>query len=345
MDLIKPPRLREGDTVATISLSGGYAGSIPARYAAGKRQIEATFGLRVVEAPNSQRDAEYLYRNPQARVDDLHWALANDDIAGMFSNIGGSESVRLLPMIDFELLRKRPKIFMGLSDSTVQHFAQLHAGTASFSGPSVLMDLAENCGMHPFVEDAVRRVLFSPEPPGELRPSPEWTEEYLEWTVPENETVRRTFVANPGWTWVQGATHAVEGPLLGGCVEVLEMLKGTEWWPPLDRWTSAVLYFEMSVPTTPTVFEYQLRNYGSQGILSRASAILLGRPYRFSDEAKLRVFDVAQKVLREFSREDMPVVGHMDFGHTSPMCVIPNGCTARVDAAKRTVALVEAAVA
>jgi muramoyltetrapeptide carboxypeptidase LdcA involved in peptidoglycan recycling len=344
-DLIKPPSLKPGDVVATISLSSGFAGAVPHRYAAGKTQLEQTFGLRVVEAPNSQRDADFIYRNPQARVDDLHWALTNDDVAGIVSNIGGSESVRLLPLLDFDLISRHPKVFMGFSDTTVQLMAHLHAGVVAFHGPSLLTDLAENCGIHPYTEDAIRRVLFSAEPAGRMTPSPEWTEHYLDWGDPENQSKRRIFAPNPGWTWVQGEGPAMTGPLIGGCVEVLEFLKGTEWWPSADRWKGAVLYLETSeqVPS-PSRVEYWLRNYGSQGILASVSAILLGRPYQYPLVTKLQLFDAAQKVLAEFDREDLPVVADLDFGHTSPQFVLPNGCSVRVDPSRETIELVEAAV-
>ena len=77
----------------------------------------------------------------------------------------------------------------------------------------------------------------------------------------------------------------------------------------------------------------------------QASAILLGRPYRYTPEMKFQLFDVVRKVLREFDREDMPVVADLDFGHTSPQFVLPNGCNARVDPIERTVDLVEPGVA
>lgn len=346
LNLAKPAHLRPGDVVATVSLSSGYAGSVPQRYAVGKAQLEQTFGLRVTEAPNSMRDADFLYRNPQARVDDLHWALANEGIAGIISNIGGSESVRLLPLVDFDLIRSHPKVFMGFSDTTVQHLAYLHAGVGSFYGPSLLTDLAENCGIHPYTQEGIRRVLFSPAPPGAVTASAEWTEQYLDWNDPSNQGIRRTFVPNAGWTWLQGTdADVVTGPLLGGCIEVLEMLKGTEWWPPLDRWTGAVLYFETSeyVPS-PSHVEYWLRNYGSQGVLERAAGLLLGRPYRYTLDMKFQLFEVIKKVLAEFGRGDLPVVADLDFGHTSPMCVLPNGCPARIDPRAGTIELVEAAV-
>jgi muramoyltetrapeptide carboxypeptidase LdcA involved in peptidoglycan recycling len=108
--ITKPPSLRPGDTVAAISLSNGLAALMPYRYAAGKRQIEETFSVKVAETPNAMRDSGWLYHNPRARAEDLHWALRNDAVSAIFSTIGGYESVRILPHLDHELIRKHPKM-------------------------------------------------------------------------------------------------------------------------------------------------------------------------------------------------------------------------------------------
>jgi muramoyltetrapeptide carboxypeptidase LdcA involved in peptidoglycan recycling len=244
------------------------------------------------------------------------------------------------------MIRMNPKVFMGYSDTTIQHVAFFNAGVVSFYGPSLLTDLAENCGIHPYTADAVRRALFSAEPLEDLAPAPEWTEQYLEWADPSNQSRRRTFQPNPGWSWLQGAdAEPVEGHLLGGCIEVLEMVKGTRWWPAPSAWEGAILYFETSeMAPEPWLLEEWYRNYASQGILDVAAGILLARPRRYSMEKKLQMFDAVRKVLAEVGRTEMPVVADMDFGHTSPLCVLPNGCRVRIDPAGRRVTLLEAGV-
>lgn len=89
--MIKPKKLQKGDTVATISLSWGGAGDkeFRHRYEIGKKRIEENFGLKVIEMPNSLKGSEYLYKNPQARADDMMEAFLNNNIKGIISNIGG----------------------------------------------------------------------------------------------------------------------------------------------------------------------------------------------------------------------------------------------------------------
>ena len=144
--------------------------------------------------------------------------------------------------------------------------------------------------------------------------------------------------------WLQGEARG-EGHLLGGCADVLEMLKGTRWWPPLEDWRGAVLYLETSEEAPPpNLVEYWLRNYASQGILPVLSALLLARPYGYTDEMKEELYRVVKKVLAEGGLEGLPVVANMDFGHTSPMMVLPNGCRVSVDPVARRVEVLEAGV-
>lgn len=343
MPIIKPPRLHPDDTVAAISLSSGAAAMFPHRYQAGKRQLEQTFGLKVIETPNALRDDAWLYANPKARAEDLHWALRNPEVKGIISMIGGDESVRVRPYLDLELIREHPKVFMGFSDTTVTLTAFQCAGVVAFHGPAMLTDIAENGGVRPFVAQGIRRTLFETGTP-ELAAADSWSEEFLDWADPDSQTRVRSFIPNEGWVWLQGES-AVQGRLVGGNIEVLEFLKGTRWWPEPEHWQGAVLCFETSeeAPPVKAVGRF-LRNYGSQGILQDAAAILFARPMRYTAEMRWQLYDEIRRILKEFCREDLPVVANMDFGHSSPQMVLPLGCRAEVNPAAQRVALLQPAV-
>lgn len=340
---LKPARLEPGVKLAAVSLSSGLAARYPHRYEAGKRQLEETFGLTVVVAPNALRPDEWLHRNPEARADDLDWALTNDEIKGVVSVIGGDDSVRTLPYLEPEVIRRNPKVLLGFSDTTATITSFLRAGVVAFYGPSLMTDLAENGGIHPYTERAMRRALFSPEA-FELEPSPEWSEEFLDWGVAGNQTRKRSFRSNRGWRWLQG-TGICEGRLVGGCADVLEFLKGTEWWPQGDFWEGAVLCLETSEEVPPPhLVGYWLRNYGMQGVLGRLNGLLLGRPMRYSEEMIGQLHDEVRKILSEFGCQDLPVVANLDFGHTSPQMVLPLGCRLRIDTSAQKLTLLEPAV-
>jgi len=135
---------------------------------------------------------------------------------------------------------------------------------------------------------------------------------------------------------------------MGGCADVLEDLKGTAWWPPLEMWEGAIVFLETSQELPPPkLLRSWLRNYGSQGILQRISGLLVGRPYGENLVARdYQEYDrmILQVVREEQGLETLPVVTGMDFGHTEPMCVLPQGVQARIDCQRQILEVMEAAV-
>jgi muramoyltetrapeptide carboxypeptidase LdcA involved in peptidoglycan recycling len=249
--LIKPKALKQGDKVATISLSWGGAGEVPHRYQTGKRQLEDNFGLTVVETKHALKSADWLYKNPKTRAEDLMEAFSDNSIKAIFSNIGGEDSIRILPFIDLSVIRKNPKIFLGFSDSTITHLTCYKAGLTSFYGTSILVGFAENGGMFPYQIDDIKRTLFSSKPIGQISPNMDgWTSERLEWTDISLSNQKRKLVESNAWIFLQG-TCKVQGKLIGGCVDVLEFLKSTEYWFEPGDWEDSILFLETSEVMMP----------------------------------------------------------------------------------------------
>lgn len=346
--MIKPRRLRSGDQVAAVSLSWGGPGAFPHRYASGKRQCEEEFGLRIVETRHALRDPDWLQRNPKARADDLMDAFRDPSIAGIISTIGGDDSIRLLPHLDLDVIAAHPKVLLGYSDTTVSHVACFRAGLTSFYGPSLMAGFAENGGMFPYMVDAVRRVCFTTEPFGRLEPAPEgWTVERLDWADPANQERRRHMHGPSPWRFLQG-TQAAEGVLFGGCLEVLEWLRGTPVWPDVAALRGAILFLETSEEAPPpSAVARALRSFAAVGLLREVSGLVFGRPggatlpvERFDDYDRA----ILQVVADEEGLRELPVITRMDFGHTDPMCVLPYGVRARIDPVGHTFEIVESAV-
>ncbi len=347
MKKIKPKILRPGSRIAAISLSWGGPGTVPYRYQIGKQQFEEEFDVMVVETAHALRDADWLAKNPEARADDLMQAFADETIDGIISTIGGEDSIRTLPYIDLDLIRKNPKVFMGFSDTTISHAACFKAGIVSFYGPSFMAGFAENCGMFPYMVDSVRRTLFSAEPIGVIEPNQaEWTVEYLPWESPENQSTRRKLNPCTGWRFHQ-EKGVVEGQLFGGCVEVLDWLRGTDYFPAAKDLYGTVLFLETSEEMPPPSFLTRfVRCLAAMDILEGLSGILLGRPGGGVNPDIFCEYDDAlcKTVREEYGLNDMPIVTNMDFGHTDPMFVLPIGTKVRIDSAKQEIAIDEAAV-
>ena len=331
--MIKPIKLKRGDYVATISLSNGMAGEkiFRHRYELGKKRLEQDFGLRVVATENSLNGIEYLSQHPEKRAKDLMNAFENPEIKAIICNIGGDDTVRLLPYIDFNIIHNNPKIFMGYSDTTVNHFMMYRAGLVSYYGPAVMSEFAENCKMHDYTKKYIKEVLFENKDKITIASSPEWTSEFLDWCNESNDNIyRKMNKETHGYELIQGKT-IFEGILLGGCIDVFPMLIGTEIWPKKEEWENKILYLETSEnEVKPTFIEYILRNLIVQGIIDKINGIIVGKPKneKYYEEYK----EVYHRLIgKEAKRPDLPILFNVNFGHTAPMCILPNGIKVRVD--------------
>jgi muramoyltetrapeptide carboxypeptidase LdcA involved in peptidoglycan recycling len=342
--MLKAKKLRPGDKVAAVSPSWGGPGTFPERYQIGKQQLQAEFGLEVIETPHALADPDWLRKHPEARAADLMDAFADPTMSAIITTIGGDDSIRLLRHLDLGVIQAHPKVFLGFSDTTVTHLACFTAGLTSFYGPSIMAGFAENGGIFSYTAESVRRNLFSAQPPGLIAPNLDgWTVEFLDWAIPDNQTRRRQLCPSSGWRWLQGS-GVWQGRLIGGCLEVLEWLKGTAVWPGMDAWQDAILFLETSEEAPPpSAVVLALRSYAAMGIVDRLAGVLFGRPDGQTPVDEWGAYDAAilQVIRDEQGHDDLPVVSRMDFGHTDPTMVLPYGVLARLDCDQQQLVILE----
>ena len=237
--MIKPKRLQAGATIAALSLSSGMAGDpdILWRYEQGKQQL-VSMGFRVVETEMTLAGTEYVYKHPKERAESLHKTLLDPKIDGIIATIGGIESYRIFQYIDLEIIRQHPKVFIGYSDSTSIHQMFRLAGVVSFYGPCLLVDFAENGGVFDFTKEVFQNVLMKDSTNYVLPWRKEWTSQFLPWEF-ENKHKTRSLVPDEGVQILQGSGVA-QGRLLGGCLEVFSMLRGTELYPTKEMFRNGI---------------------------------------------------------------------------------------------------------
>ncbi len=344
--MIKPKHLKKWDKVAVVSLSRGGPWAAPKRYLAGKKQLEEQFGVEVVEMTNTMKDSTWVYEHPEERAKDLMDAFKDPTIKGIFSTIWWEESVRILPYIDFEVIRNNPKVFMWYSDTTITHFICYKAGIVSFYGPSIMAGFGENGWLFPYMVDSVDKAIFSSNPIWELSPNKDgWTNEFLPWNNPENQQKKRNLLPASPWRWLQGEWK-ISGKLLWGCIDVFPFIIGTSIWPSVEEWKDKILFLEPSEERmSDTHFERIIRNLGSQWILHVIKGILIWRAQMdYQTNTQLNYDEQLIKIVnKELWLKDLPIVTNMDFGHTDPMFVIPLGVEWEINCSNKTFSIPEAA--
>jgi muramoyltetrapeptide carboxypeptidase LdcA involved in peptidoglycan recycling len=341
---VKPARLKVGDTIAVVSTSWGGPSVFPHVFDRGINVLQRVFGLEVRELPTARIPAAELASNPRRRADDLNLGFADPSIRAIVTSIGGDDSVRILEHLDPAVALASPKILLGFSDSATQLAFYNQAGLVTFNGPSVMAGFAQ---LEAFdgAADHVRAILFEPSDSYDYGPFAEWTDGYLDWRRPANAGAVGERRLHDEWHWLQGGGR-VDGRLFGGCADVLEMMKGTRFWPGPDFWNDRILFLETSEdkPTPETVGAW-LRNYGVQGVFERVSGVLVGRARGFTDTEKATLDAMVVRVIAgEFGAGELPIVTNLDFGHTDPQWILPLGVRAEIDVEVRRFRLLEAAV-
>lgn len=341
MQRIFPEKLRKGDVIAIISPSWGGPSVFPYIYENGLKILE-NWGLKVKEYPTAREDTDYLRKNPKIRAKDINDAFSDPEVKAIIASIGGDDSVRILPYLDKEIIKNNPKILMGFSDTTTLHTFCNQLGLVTFYGPTIMAGFSQMKSLPKSFEKHVKEMLFEAKGEYEYMPYAEYCDGYPDWADKNNVGKVKEFKKNDGWKFLQGK-DAVQGKLFGGCIEVLEMMKGTEFWPEPDFWNGKTLILETS-EAKPTLHEidHTLRNYGMQGIFDRINGLIFARARDYSDQEKLELEKKIISIIKdEFERADLPVVANVDFGHTDPQLVLPLGAKAEIDCENKRIKLVE----
>ena len=158
--MIKPKKLKKGDTIAVVSLSRGVLGEDFCKHQLkiGTERLEK-MGLNVIFMPNSLKGIKYTEEHPEKRAEDLKKAFRNPEIKGILCAIGGIDGYKIFPYLmedeEFKkIVLENPKIFTGFSDTSVHHMMFHRLGLQTFYGPSFLTDIAETDNkMLPYTEN------------------------------------------------------------------------------------------------------------------------------------------------------------------------------------------------
>jgi muramoyltetrapeptide carboxypeptidase LdcA involved in peptidoglycan recycling len=346
MNFIQPPRLKTGDKVAIISPSSGLPHIFPWVYEQGLNRIKEVFQLDPVEFPTARQSPEYLSKNPQARAEDINHAFADPSIKAIIATIGGNDQIRILPYLNKEVISANPKIFMGYSDCTNLHLYLWNLGIMSYYGGAVMTQFAMGGGMQEYTTNSIKKALFS-ESMGEVHAASEWSDADLDWSDPKNLSLKRQQYKSDGWHWHNFSDQVVQGRLWGGCLEILDLhLSVKRYLPDFGQLDGAVLYTETSEELPSEGFVYRFfAALAELGLLKTFKAILMGYPKaqfcgKEPVEGREAFIHNQQKAVKSALIDyevNVPVVFNMNFGHTDPQIIVPNGGMVAIDGSKKTI--------
>jgi len=324
MELTAPPRVGPGDTVAVVCPSAPAVAWWPHRLERGTAYLES-LGLRVRVMPNAGLETGWTAGTGRQRAEDLNGAFADPEVTVVLAAIGGNHSNQVVEHLDFDVVRTHPKVFQGLSDITVLHWAlQRHAGLRTFYGPALLTSLAEYPAVLDLTDRSLRAAWFGDPAPG-FEPAPAWTDELLDFFTRADLERPRHLTPGTGWRRLRGG-RAV-GPLQGGCLETICWhLKGSPDWLDLD---GAVLLLETSEEQpSPSEVDAYLTDFRRLGLFDVIAGLVVARPYGYPEDEVDGLWRVVEDAT---AASGIPVLAGVDCGHTDPMLTLPLGARVELD--------------
>jgi muramoyltetrapeptide carboxypeptidase len=313
----RPRHLEPGDTVALIAPASAPvdAGDIDLSVA-----VLRDMGFKVQLGRHVRKRHGFLAGQDRERASDLMRAFTDRRIAGIFCVRGGYGTARLLPLLNYETIRRRPKVLVGFSDTTSLHCALLKkSGLISFHGPMTASNLIKKD--HPqFSRESLWRTITSSEAPGSICSG------YRQKTV---SIVRR---------------GKASGELIGGNLTVLCALIGTPYEPVF---CNRILFLE-EVDEKPYSVDRLLTHLSNAGVLRQVAGVAVGICHGCVDPKAGRAGEYRQTVedvLRERLRPlKVPVVIGLPFGHSPHNATLPVGGRATLDADNGDLIITRAAV-
>lgn len=315
---LRAPRLRPGDTVALVE---------PAGFSDDAAQVERVAqtirGMGLVPKVGTHVGARYGYLagTDEQRAADLNAAFADPAVRAVFAMRGGWGSARVLPLLDWALIRRNPKLLVGFSDITALHLAfAARAGYPTIHGPNAGNSWRKESW------ESLWRLAFTGETPTLASPAPDPADplQQSRWQV---ETIR---------------AGTARGPLLGGNLSVLAALVGTPWLPDLR---GAILFLEDTGEA-----EYRIDRMMSQlqlsGILDQLAGFVFGQCTRCSAGVEGYSGLTLPQILEHYIAPlGIPAFGNANVGHVANQLCLPSGGEVEIDAAAGTIRLLRPIVA
>ncbi len=334
--------------VAIVSLSSGIVGepSVQFEVEIGLRRLKE-FGLNVRFMPHALKGLDYVRAHPEKRAEDLLQAFRDPEIDMILCAIGGDDTYRLLPyLFDHNELADAvtDKVFLGFSDTTINHLMLHKVGLRTFYGQAFLSDLCElGPQMHPYTRKYFEELIAT----GgirEITPSDVWYEERESFT-PDQAGKQLPARPDHGFELLQGSP-VFSGKILGGCIDSLyDFFDGERYadmpvlcrkyrlFPDAPDWKGRILLLESSEERpTPDKYRQALEYLKGTGVFEAVSGVLAGKPMN-----ETYAEDYRQLLVKVIDRPDLPIVFNLNIGHAMPRCIMPFGIEATVDVNKQVI--------
>jgi muramoyltetrapeptide carboxypeptidase len=316
LPVLRPPRLKPGDTIGLFSPSSATYERAPFERAG---ELLAALGFQAREAPNARARRGQHAGSAAQRADDINGLMADPSVHGLLAITGGSGANRVLPLLDYAAMRRQPKVIAGFSDVTaLLNAVTAQCGLVSFHAPVAVSE------WNPFSVAEFRAVLIDAE--ARLLRNPVEKTDNL---VPKEH---RISTLRPG---------IARGPLVGGNLAVLSSLAGSPYLPSFD---GAILFLEEINEYIYRV-DRMLSTLKLMGAFDRLAGVVIGAFTNCGPgDGNYGTLTLDEVFDDWFGPLGVPVYRGAAIGHIRQKFTVPLGLPVEMDADAGTIRLLTPAV-
>jgi muramoyltetrapeptide carboxypeptidase LdcA involved in peptidoglycan recycling len=241
--MIKPAKLNKWDTIAVLSPSWWWTTIFPHIYENWIKVLESLW-YKVKQYPTCKKDSDFIYNNPKFRANDINNAFADKEVKAIITNIWWDDSIRILKYLDKDLILQNPKIFMWYSDITTINTYLNQLWLVSFNWPQIMAWISqfEDCSevfQKSFID------FFKNLENYEYKTFPFYSNWYLPWWDIKNIWKLKEKILNEWWN-ILSWNWKISWKLFWWCLQVLEFMKGTEYFPKSDFFKGKLFFIEIA---------------------------------------------------------------------------------------------------
>ena len=318
------PALKKGDTIGFFSPSTPATSFAIKRFARAKNFLTSK-GYKLQAGNLTGLSDHYRSGSIKARVEELNALIRDPNVRCIMATMGGMVSNSMLPYIDYQALKKDPKIIIGYSDVTAILFGiYTQTGLITYYGPALVSSFGEIGyfldNTYQYFADVVEKQSF----PYKINNPEYWTQDYIDW---QQQTVEKSKTKNSLVTLNKGQAT---GRLIAGNLNTFDGIYGSQYMPEINQ--GDILLIEDSFKDAATV-ERSFSHLKLCGVFERIGGLILGKHEKFDDKGSGRKpYQILMEVIGE---PTCPILAEYDCSHTHPMITLPIGCTVHLDATKQ----------
>ncbi len=334
MKLIIPDTLKRGDIIGLVSPSSGPSSLALHRIDQAKAAIEK-LGYNVKIASHALKSNGYVSSSIKDRVSDIHDLFLNKDVKAIMCTTGGNNSNHILRYLDYELIKKNPKIFIGYSDITVLHYAlQSQSNLSTYYGPCAMTQFGEFPEILDYTLKYFEYELTNEKYKKESYPiiaSEKWTDEFLDWFKKEDTKRARVLKLNEGYEWLREGSGF--GPSLGGAILSINHLAGTKYWINPSGSVFFLDILQEGSLLNESAVDALLTDLYNMEVFYNLNGLVISKPSGYTEEEVTHLKEILKKYTTN-SKKKYPILFNASMGHTNPIITIRYGRELLLDSSK-----------